>query len=193
MGRTVTPLLRPRRWGVFDFVSGLLAAALLWPLSAPLGAAEGGMKSFQLRDGSVISGRLLELKQGHFVVESPSLGQLRIPEDDVLAMTAAGTPVVQPPATPKAAPSSAIAVGGPYAGDIQAAQTQILSSPDLMADVQALAQDPQMQALVNDPAFINALMSGNLQAIQDNPRTHKLMSNPKVQQLIGKVLAAKKP
>jgi hypothetical protein len=197
MARTLTMWLRPAVSSPAGrgLLRGMLAAALLGAPAIPAGAGEAALKSFQLRDGSVISGQLLGLRDGHFLVESPSLGQLRIPENDVLAMTTAGAqPVKIAPTNPPAPPVSALGSGGgAYAGEIQAAQRQILSSPELMAEVQALALDPQVQSLANDPAFLNALMSGNLQAIQDNPRTQALMSNPKVQQLIGKVLAGRQP
>ena len=165
----------------------LLAAALL----APAGAAEPPLKSFRLRDGSQISGRLLSLEGGHFLIESQSLGRIRVPENNVLSMTAAESPppaVTSPPSI-----ASPPKPGGEYAQQIEATQMQILASPELLADVQALAQDPQVLALTRDPAFLNAVLSGNVQALQNNPRIAALLNNPKVQQLIGKILAARRP
>ena len=55
------------------------------------------------------------------------------------------------------------------------------------------SRDPQVLALTRDPAFLNAVLSGNVQALQNNPRIAALLNNPKVQQLIGKILAARRP
>jgi len=166
-----------------------VAALLLAPLAVPAQPSEQPLKSFQLRDGSVISGRLVSVESGHFLIENATLGRIRVPENDILSMTTAGS---TPPAASQAAPASGgSAFGGSLGREIEATQTQILANPALLAEVQALAQDPQVAALTSDPAFINALLSGNLQSIQNNPRTQQLMSNPKVQALIAKLMAAR--
>jgi hypothetical protein len=65
-----------------------------------------------------------------------------------------------------------------------------MSNPEIMKEVAALAQDPQILYLLNDPAMLQAVQNKDPQAMQQNPRTYELMNNPKMQELIRKIQGA---
>ncbi len=75
----------------------------------------------------------------------------------------------------------------------KAIQSQIVSDEDVMADIQALLQDPEVMALIADPALMAAAQSGDKTSLESNPRIQALTNNPKVQALIEKIKAKQPP
>jgi hypothetical protein len=63
-------------------------------------------------------------------------------------------------------------------------QEQMLANPDVMALITALQSDPEMQALLSDPAFVEAVQKGDTSALSADPRFQKLLNNPKVQAIV---------
>ena len=59
-----------------------------------------------------------------------------------------------------------------------------MSNPQNLADIQSLANDPQVIAALSDPAFMKAIQSQDLQALQNNPQMNKLLNNPKIRAMI---------
>ena len=130
---------------------------------ASAGWAEG-VKEFQLKDGSRLTGELVAVTEGRFVVQSPSLGRVELDAEQVVSMN-----------TPANADLQAL---------MSQTQKRIYANPELLRQVQSLSQDPELTALVGDPAFVQLLMSGDLQAIQQDPRMQQLMNNPRIQGLV---------
>jgi hypothetical protein len=159
-----------------------LALALL-PVS---NAFAEGEKVITLKDGSRINGRIISLDQGQYVIQSGTLGEVKIGEDNIQSIVApnmAATADTQPgqdQATGQAMPAD-------YTAKMRDMQSQIMANPDIMKEIATLAEDPQILNLLNDPALLQAAKEGNPQAMQTNPRTQQLMNNPKMQELIRKV------
>ena len=146
----------------------LVASALLCAVSAADAA------TILLRDGSRIQGEVLTLSGGVYSIRSATLGTVTVPQADVQSISEADAP---------AAPAAA-AAGAPSAQELQ---QRIASDPALMAEVNGLQNNPDVQSILNDPEIMNALRSGNLQVIMGNPKLARLASDPAVQSLIGKL------
>jgi hypothetical protein len=147
-----------------------------------------GEKVITLKDGSRISGRIIGIDQGRYVIQSGTLGEVRIGEDNIQSIVApnmAATTNTQPGQDQAAGQGQT--VPGEYTQNMKAMQAQIMSNPDIMKEIATLAEDPEILRLLNDPALLEAATKGNPQAMQANPRTHELMNNPKMQELIKKV------
>ena len=151
-------------------------------LAAGTVQAEPKTRTITLKDGSTIQGKITGIDQGAYVVESPTLGQVKVSEDNVVSVLAPGE---QAALTAPGASSGLVL----SSDQMQNAQAQITSNPQAMADIQALASDPEVVQLISDPAFMQAVQSRDMSAIQANPRTAALMSNPKVKALIEKLQA----
>ena len=65
---------------------------------------------------------------------------------------------------------------------------QILGDEQTMALILALQSDPEMQALLNDPAVLSAVQSGDLNALTTNPKFLKLLENQKVKEIQKRVV-----
>jgi hypothetical protein len=66
-------------------------------------------------------------------------------------------------------------------------QEQMLGNPGIMALITALQSDPDMQALLSDPAFVEAVQKGDAAALSADSRFQKLLNNPKVQAIVNQM------
>jgi len=67
---------------------------------------------------------------------------------------------------------------------LQQMQERMMGDPKVMALIQSLQNDPEMLVLLADPSFLQAVTSRNVDAISTDPRFVKLMSNPKIREII---------
>ena len=130
---------------------------------------------FQLRDGSAITGQLVGVEKGHYIIKSTSLGRIQVNSENVLSMTSTGS---QPASNPLTIDTNAL---------IQQTQSRISADAGLLQDVQSLSQDPELAALLADPTFISMVMSGNMEVMQNDPRIQKLMNHPQLRALVSKL------
>ena len=56
-----------------------------------------------------------------------------------------------------------------------------------MSVLTALENDPQLQDVLQDPAVMDAIRAGNLDALQQNAKVRRLMDNPKIQEINKKL------
>lgn len=68
-------------------------------------------------------------------------------------------------------------------GQVQELQEKMIGDKDIMALILALQNDPEMQMLLNDPAVLNAVASGNINALTGDPRFMQLLKNPRVREI----------
>ena len=54
----------------------------------------------------------------------------------------------------------------------------MMGDGEIMGMITALQSDPQVQTALADPEFVRLAASGNLGALQSNPRFKALMSSP---------------
>jgi hypothetical protein len=161
----------------------LFLALVLLPLS---NAFAEGEKVITLKDGSRINGRIISLEQGQYVIQSGTLGEVRIGEDNIQSIVAPNMAAMAA-TQPGQDQAAGQAVPGEYTQHMQEMQSQIMANPDIMKEIATLAQDPQIVNLLSDPALLEAAKQGNPQAMQANPRTQQLMNNSKMQGLIKKI------
>ena len=65
----------------------------------------------------------------------------------------------------------------------QGVQQRISSDPQMMQKIQSMAQDPTLQAILNDPEIKRALESGDFGSLMANPKIHQLMNHSTVKQI----------
>ena len=72
-------------------------------------------------------------------------------------------------------------------GQVQVLQQKMLGDDHSMALILSLKDDPEMQALLNDPAVLEAVQTGELTTLTANPRFMKLLDNAKVREIQKRV------
>lgn len=167
---------------IFRLTSIFLLLIVLTP------SAFAADKHITLKDGSVIKGELISYENGLYTVQTENLGRLQLPEANVMSVSSEAA---------VAAPASAQgeqAVAAPsFSNKVSSMQTQIMNDPQAMQAVQAMAEDPEIAAMISDPNFVKQLQAAvsgnNVDSVAEDPRIQQLMANPKMQALIEQLQA----
>jgi len=161
--------------------------------TATLSFADQVEQVITLKDGSQIKGQLSGIENGVYTVKTPIIGDVHVAASDVASITNGGAT----PAAGIAQNNAGNAASLPQAGatvpitdqQIMAQQQNLMANPQAVADLQQIAQDPEIMQLLSDPALVQAVTSHDYQALQANPKLQELMSNPKMQALLQKIAA----
>ena len=129
-----------------------------------LGQAFGGeTKTFELLDGSLITGEIISYNDSTFIIESETLGTLRIEETKILAIRSRKN-------------------DGRISGDeVVALQEKMMGHEEIFTMILSLQNDPEFQAILQDPEIMAAITSGDINTLLSNQKFLKLLDNSAVQ------------
>lgn len=131
------------------------------------------VKGITLKDGSKLQGKVLQLSEGIYTIETPNLGKINIPESDILSIESKDA---------SAEPSSPA-----LKEKVAEVQNSIMSDPNVMDDIQKLTQDKEIMGILSDPDFVKDAMSMDQEKLEQNQKTQDLLENPKIRSLINKI------
>ncbi|NLI79259.1 MAG: hypothetical protein GX442_22795 [Candidatus Riflebacteria bacterium] len=178
--------------------------AVLWAGSPAPAVAQ---QVIQLKDQTVIRGQVVEMTNNTYRIKTPSLGEVKIPADQVMSIVnesvapPAGAPV---PAAPRAPaireghrPTPAPAARPPATGrtdDLGSQQKEVNTRvQSMMMDggflnkVTGLGDSSEMQDILGDPEVMNAIQSGDYEYLMKNEKMQRLMDSQDIQDLLGDV------
>jgi hypothetical protein len=145
---------------------------LLFMVVFALASVESNAASrIELVDGTQINGEVMSFSNGRYIIRSTTLGQIELPESAIRSINPGGDK----------------GSGGTVSAESQSFQQQIVNSPELMQMVTTLMADPEIQAAIKDPELMRLIMSGDMNSLQNDPRILRLMTNPSMQAIIGKM------
>lgn len=129
----------------------------------------GELREIELKNGSVIYGEIISFSDGIFTLRSRTLGTVKIKESKIRAIR------------------SKASVG--QTGDqIQALQQRMMSDKEIVDMILSLQDDPDVQRVLQDPEIMNAVNSGDTNALLSNPKFMKLLESPAIQDITKKVM-----
>jgi hypothetical protein len=180
--------------------SPLAAAVVLFSTTAALADDGSEIRIVTLQDGSVIRAQVPGSSGGFYTVRSATLGEMKIPVENVVSIMSAtdpGAPSARPAvsATPAGSAQQAVSQTG-VAGLQSALASQVrsfVSTSDGMAAVTQFSQNPDMKAVLSDPALAKAIQTGDYNALMNSPAVRRLMANPETKALIQGVLGRQLP
>jgi len=157
-------LKKMRIWPALGFILLLLGAGLSF--------AESDLTvNLSLKDGTQIKGKLLSLENGVFEVKTTSMGVVNVPESEVVAMQS----------------NSSLDVSANKKLDsekLQSLQNSMMKDPVAMEKIMALQQNPEFMKVLQDPAVMKAIQSGDYDALSNNPVFKDLMENSAIKELV---------
>jgi hypothetical protein len=80
--------------------------------------------------------------------------------------------------------AGAASLGGGSNNAIAGMQGALLADPTSRQQVLSLQDDPQVKAILDDPATMRAVQSGDLGALMNDPKLRALLDNPTVRGLV---------
>jgi hypothetical protein len=142
-------------------------------------AFAGELMDFELTDGTTIHGRLVSYANGVYTIKTKSLGIVKVGEEKVKTTRRAGGAV--------SGPLAAQSAGGGIGPDVQGMVTKMQGDEEIMYLINSLKDDPEMQAILNDPETMKAISAGDLSALMANPKIMELLNNQKVREIQKKM------
>ncbi|MFC5491178.1 hypothetical protein [Dokdonella soli] len=135
--------------------------------------------TIELKDGSRIEGEIQSIENGVYTVLSPSIGTVHVAQSNIVRIVYSGD-------VSNAAGSSdkSPARDGALANEIQQLQTRLAQDPAAMQSIMSLQSDPQIQAVLNDPAIAKAIQEGDYASLLGNAKIQALESNEHLKQLL---------
>jgi hypothetical protein len=86
-----------------------------------------------------------------------------------------------------AAPRQSVGTTGATAPNVEVLKERMMKDDEIMALIGALQNDPEMQALLADPAIQRALQAGDINVLANNPAFLKLLNNPRIREIENKM------
>jgi len=80
-----------------------------------------------------------------------------------------------------------LADNGSVAPQVDQLKERMQQDEEVMALIRAMQNDPEMQALLSDPAIIAAIQAGDISALTSNPDFMKLLNNPGIRAIEQKM------
>jgi len=156
------------------FLEACLAAVLL-------GLASGVLASptIELKDGSRIEGEIQSINDGVYTVLSPSIGTVHVAQSNIVRIVYGGD-VPNAPNSPSKSSTHDDAV----TGEIQQLQARLAQDPATMQSIMSLQSDPQIQAILSDPAIVKAIQEGDYISLLGNAKIQALENNEHLKQLL---------
>ena len=133
----------------------------------------------ELKDGSRIQGDIQGIEHGEYTIVSPTLGKLHVAQSDIVRIVYGGAHAASEPAGADATPRNQ-----ELSGQALQLQAQLAQDPEAMKSILGLQSDPQIQALMNDPAIVQAIQQGDYMGLLDNPKIKALENNAQIKELL---------
>ena len=148
----------------------LLNAFWMLYLLLPLAVHAGEVREIVLVDNSVVVGELVSLDHGVYKIKTASFGILEVKEEKIKTignrsdvMTGQVTESVQQ--------------------EILAMQQRMIADGNVLQQILNLENDPDFQDILQDEIVMQAINSGDLNALMNNPKVMKLMEKSSVQEI----------
>ena len=149
--------------------------------AASLGLAVSVLASptIELKDESRIAGEIKRIENGVYTIQSPSVGTVRVSQSNIVR-------IVYSSAAPKSASTSdkSSAHDDDLTQNIQQVQKKLAQDPAAIQAIMSLESDPQIQAILNDPAIVKAIQDGDYMSLLSNTKIQALENNEQVKKLV---------
>ncbi|MDK1023869.1 MAG: hypothetical protein QGD92_06510 [Gammaproteobacteria bacterium] len=138
--------------------------------------------TIQLQDGSQLVGEITSYKNGVYSIDTTALGLVRVRDVQINSIHYKATLRL---------PGSDSQLKSGSADSIQSIQGILTQNSDLFAMIQALQNDPQLQAILADPEIMQAISTGNTEALVTNETFMKLLDHPEIRKITKRAIGTK--
>lgn len=148
----------------------LFNAFLILYMVLPAVVHAGEVREIVLVDNSVIVGELVSLEKGIYKIKTKSLGILEVEEEKIKRIGSKSDLM-----------AGQVTKSGQQ--EILAMQQRMITNGSVMQQILNLENDPDFQEILQDEAVMQAINSGDLNALMTNPKVMKLMQKSSVQEI----------
>lgn len=153
---------------------GICLVAALLGLAAFAQAAA----TIELKDGSRIVGNIQGIEHGAYVVISHSIGTVHVAQADIARIS------FDDASNASGASGKSSVADDAAAGNIQQLLNGLAQDPATLQSITSLQSDPQIQAVLSDPAIMKAIQDGDFTTLLGNAKIQSLESDAQVKRLV---------
>ena len=125
-----------------------------------------------LTDGSVIFGEITSFNEGTYTIQSKSIGAIKINKSKIRSINMKNAGAHMQNASDSFSDN-----------EFQDLQELMMHDQQIMNLILSLQNDPDIQTLLQDPAIMNAISSGDITSLMSDPRFIKIFENATVQEI----------
>lgn len=175
------------------------------------GYAAEQLQQITLKDNSVLIGKIVEMKNGVYVVDSPTLGEIRLKQANIIAIQVADSYNpgasssnsnirIQDGSGNRLSPArqkynkkmrnyqnsyDTSARQAPPQDQINSRVRSMASDGNFLNSLMDLSQNQKMMEVMSDPDIMDAISRNDYEYLMNNPKMQELMSSPEIQNLLG--------
>ena len=158
-----------------------LAISVLVIVGTLIGTATAGQfGEVELVDGSVICGEIISFDGGMYTLKSGTVGTVTV-EASKIRTIRFKPPVKTGVKQQKSGHTSADA-------QIHVLKQAMMGDQEIIRMILSLLDDPDVQEILQDPSITKAMNAGDIEALTSNPKFMKLLENPTIQDITGKMM-----
>lgn len=131
----------------------------------------------ELTDGGTINGTIISMQNGSYQIQTSSMGIVTVPQSKIRSISSGSA----------APPNLQQQMDQAGASAVQSMQSTMVNDPGIMSSILRLQQDPDMQAILQDPEVMRAVQNFDLQTLQNHPKIKKLMNKREIKIITNKV------
>lgn len=147
-------------------------------------AYAGSTGEIELNDGSRIFGEILSVESGIFTVRSDVLGLVKVEQAKIRAIHYQREASSSPPSSPQSSPGKASGTG---TDEIKSLRDAMMGDTEVMEMIAGMREDPDFQAVLEDPELMSAIQSGNISLLLSDPRFQRLLEKESVRNIEKRV------
>jgi hypothetical protein len=149
--------------------------------AALFGFAAGAPASptIELKDGSRIEGDIQSIENGVYTVHSASIGTVHVAQSNIVRIVYSNDV-----AQAARSPDKTVPRDDALTRDMQQLQASLAKDPAALQSIVSLQSDPQIQAVLSDPAIAKAIQDGDYASLLSNPKIQALENNEHVKQVV---------
>jgi hypothetical protein len=152
----------------------LCSIFLLLCITLPVAVHAGELQEIVLIDGSTIVGEVISLTNGTYTIRTATLGDLKVEDARVETIR-------------KKSDGMEESVNASVQETMIAIQQKMITDESVIQLILALQNDPDFLDILQDETIMNAISSGDYNALMTNPKIVKLMNNSNVQEIKRKL------
>ncbi|MCK4994383.1 MAG: hypothetical protein KAS13_04970 [Candidatus Omnitrophica bacterium] len=154
-----------------------------------LNVLAAGLNKIVLEDGTVIYGNIINMENGQYKIKTQDMGIVSVAEEKVLTIRKKSEVknIANREVSDLKFSGSEPTDPNTVKAGIEALKRGIGNDPGTMKSIGNLQNDPDFMTVLNDPAIMSAVESGDINALTSNPKFMKLLSHPTVRGVERKV------
>jgi len=143
------------------------------------------LKTITLKDGTVLKGKIVELKNEVYTIETSHLGTISVKDSEILEISSAEAKKLKESSLP--ALKNASQMNPQLMNDVAQLQETLIQDPNFMVNINNLVEDEEMMQILMDPNLMSALMSQDPNVLENDARLKKILDNPHMMKIIGQI------